>query len=444
MSLKNFFSMSAPAAPLPEGQVDRTYKRLRWQVLVAATIGYSLFYVCRLGWNIVKKALMDGGVLSVEEVGLIGGGLFVTYAIGKFTNGFLADRSNIRRFMSVGLLVSGLINLALGFTTAFAAFMVMWTVNGWAQSMGAAPSVVSLSRWFGDKERSTYYGIWSESHYIGSGLTYLIVPALVTAAGWQWGLRGVGLVGILGALIVAVFLRDTPQSCGLPSIAEYQGDTETMKSQSGKSVGDLQKQVLKNPAIWTLAIASAFMYISRYAVESWGPTYLSGERGFSLESASLLTLVFTFSGLLGTFISGFLADKFFKHSCRVPAFLSGVLNVMSLLLFFFGPSNTVFVVFSLFLVGTAIGALVCYLGGMMAVEIAPKKASGAALGTVGLASYLATALNEVVSGQIIHVEKLADGTTSYDFTLAIWVWVGAALLSAVVTALIKVVAARQG
>lgn len=120
----------------------------------------------------------------------IGSGLFITYAIGKLANGFLADRSNIRRFLSAGLLVSALINLILGFTASFVVFLILWSLNGWVQSMGAAPCVVGLSRWFGDKERGTFYGLWSSSHNIGEAITFIVTAMIVSAWGWQWGFRG--------------------------------------------------------------------------------------------------------------------------------------------------------------------------------------------------------------------------------------------------------------
>ena len=46
--------------------------------------------------NVVKKPIVEEGIFSETELGIIGAVLFFTYAIGKFTNGFLADRSNIR------------------------------------------------------------------------------------------------------------------------------------------------------------------------------------------------------------------------------------------------------------------------------------------------------------------------------------------------------------
>jgi len=92
---------------------------LRWSVFLSATIGYSLFYVCRLSLNVVKKPIVDEGFLDESQLGMIGSALFFAYAVGKLTNGFLADRSNIKRFMATGLFLTALVNLALGSTTFF-------------------------------------------------------------------------------------------------------------------------------------------------------------------------------------------------------------------------------------------------------------------------------------------------------------------------------------
>lgn len=78
-------------------------------------IGYGLYSICRLSLNVIKKPIVDAGVLSEAELGIIGSVLFITYAVGKFANGFLADCGNIRRFLAAGLLVSALVNLVLGF-----------------------------------------------------------------------------------------------------------------------------------------------------------------------------------------------------------------------------------------------------------------------------------------------------------------------------------------
>ena len=333
MKFLDFFKMSKPSEPITDpNEVQKKYSRLRWQVFLSATIGYGLYYVCRLSLNVIKKPIVDAGVLSEGELGMIGSGLFITYAVGKLCNGFLADRSNIRRFMSIGLLVTALINLVLGFTTSFGFFLVLWALNGWAQSMGAAPCVVALSRWYGNKERGSFYGFWSSSHNIGEALTFIATSAIVATFGWQWGFKGAGLIGLVGFAIVALFMRDTPQSQGLPSIAEYKGDIapEAKSEESGKSVGELQKMVLKNPAIWMLALASAFMYISRYAVNSWGIFYLEAEKGYTNLEASAIISISSVCGIIGTISSGFVSDVLFKGKRNAPAVIFGLMNILGL------------------------------------------------------------------------------------------------------------------
>lgn len=166
---------------------DKRYTRLRWQVFLSATVGYGIYYVCRLSLNVVKKPIVDSGTLTETELGIIGSALFITYAVGKFVNGFLADRVNVRRFMSLGLLAAALVNLILGFSVPSGVFIALWAINGWVQSMGAPAGVVAQSRWIPDKQRGRFYGVWSASHNIGEALTFILVAAVVSAAGWPPG-----------------------------------------------------------------------------------------------------------------------------------------------------------------------------------------------------------------------------------------------------------------
>lgn len=445
MKFLDFFKMSKPSEPITDpNEVQKKYSRLRWQVFLSATIGYGLYYVCRLSLNVIKKPIVDAGVLSEGELGMIGSGLFITYAVGKLCNGFLADRSNIRRFMSIGLLITALINLVLGFTTSFGFFLVLWALNGWAQSMGAAPCVVALSRWYGNKERGSFYGFWSSSHNIGEALTFIATSAIVATFGWQWGFKGAGLIGLVGFAIVALFMRDTPQSQGLPSIAEYKGDIapEAKSEESGKSVGELQKMVLKNPAIWMLALASAFMYISRYAVNSWGIFYLEAEKGYTNLEASAIISISSVCGIIGTISSGFVSDVLFKGKRNAPAVIFGLMNILGLVLFMYGPKSMDAV--SMVIFGLAIGALICYLGGLMATDVAPKGASGAALGVVGIASYIGAAIQDAISGFTIQSGKtVGEGAAAYDFSSVAYFWVGAAVLSVVCTVIVWIMASRK-
>ena len=114
MGLYSFYRISKPSKETvsPEN-VESTYKSLRNRTFWGATVAYSLYYVCRMSINVVKQPLIDEGILSAGQLGLVGSALLFVYAVGKFMNGFIADYCNIRRFMATGLFISALVNLIM-------------------------------------------------------------------------------------------------------------------------------------------------------------------------------------------------------------------------------------------------------------------------------------------------------------------------------------------
>ena len=233
---------------------------------------------------------------------------------------------------------------------------------------------------------------------LGEALTYILTVVVVSYFGWQWGFRVAEIIRLLGALIISLFFHDTPESKGLPPVNKYfTKKTSTWEEQSG---------VLKNPYVWILALSSASMYISRYAVNSWGPYYFGVAKGYILTQANSLVAISAVCGILGTASSGFVSDKLFKGRRNAPALIFELMNVFALCLFLLGPKNiwcldaTSMVIF-----GLGIGALICYLGGLIAVDIASKKASGSALEIVGIMSYVVAGIQDIASGYLIENNK---------------------------------------
>ena len=178
----NFYKISPaipPKAEYSKAEMNRL-KKLKWSFFLTATFGYGLYYICRLSLNVIKKPIIDTGLFSETELGIIGSALFFAYAAGKLFNGFMADRSNIKRFFATGLLVAALANLCLGFMHTFVFFAVLWGFSGWFQSMGAPSCIVGLTRWYDDSQRGSFYGFWSASHNIGEGMTPIVIAAIVT------------------------------------------------------------------------------------------------------------------------------------------------------------------------------------------------------------------------------------------------------------------------
>ena len=441
--ISRFYRISAPAPAreMDEAARDKYYRRLRMQAFIAATLGYSLYYVCRTSLNVMKKPILDSGSLDASQLGVIGSALLFAYAIGKFVNGFIADYCNIKRFMATGLIVSAAANMLMGVlglmhsviptAVIFIAFAVMWGLNGWSQSMGAAPAIIALSRWYPLKKRGTYYGFFSASHNLGEFLSFLFVGAVVGFFGWQWGFVGSSVAGVLGVLTIVLLMHDTPESKGLPPIEELTGEETPGTPRDHGKTSDLQRSVIRNPLVWVLALSSAFMYISRYAINGWGVLFLQEAKGFSDVEAISVVSINALLGILGTVLSGWFSDKLFKGDRKVPALIFGVLNAAALALFFYGGNAMWVNVLSMVLFGIAIGVLICFLGGLMAVDIVPRKATGAALGVVGMTSYIAAGIQDVASGWLIdsNITVAADGVKHYDFGPVAIFWLAAAVIS---------------
>lgn len=429
--LLSWFATGPNATPLTdENAIDKLFSNKRWRLFLWLILGYGFFYTCRLSLSVAKKPMLDEGVLSVEQMGIIGSLLLFVYAFGKFFNGFLADRANIRRFMSVALFCSALANLAFGSANNFYMFAALWAFNGWFQSIGSAPSVVSLCQWFSNKERGTRYGIWAGAHNIGEGMTFVGTALLVNAFGWRWGFWGPGLACIIVALIMYINLSDRPQTYGLPSVADYKKDYSAGKP-SELSVGKLQWIVLKTPIVWILGLSSACMYMSRYAVNSWAIFYLQEGKGYELVEAASAMAAYPIFGLLGAVFSGFLSDKFFGARRNVPTLLYGLLLVFSLTLFYYAPPGLLLVdTIALAGFGFAVGGLIVFLAGLIAVDLMPTGAAGAVKGIIGLFSYLGAASQDWISGVLIEQTKITvDGVTTYNFDNAFFFWIGASIAS---------------
>ena len=390
--------------------------------------------------SVVKQPLIDEGFLTAGQLGVIGSALLFVYAVGKFLNGFIADYCNIRRFMFTGLAVSAAINLLMGIlgivngytaiplSVIFFLFAVLWGLNGWMQSMGSPPGVISLSRWFPQSRRGTFYTIFRASPYLGECISFILTRLIVGAFGWQWGFVVAAAAGGAGALLILLTVSDTPESQGLPSIQQLSG--EDVKPVDKMPTRELQKMIFKHPGIWVIALSSAFIYITKYAIAGWGVLFLQKERAFSLEQATQIIAFSAVFGVLGTVLAGWLSDRVFRSDRIRPAILSGAVSFVALALFLFAGGGYVMNVLYVSVFSLSIGVLYCIVAGLMAVDIVPRKATGAALGIVGISSYVAAGLQDITSGYLIQYNTVrVDGMDVYDFGPVSYFWLAAALVS---------------
>ncbi|MGL5665097.1 MAG: MFS transporter, partial [Shewanella sp.] len=331
--IKKFFQTGADRPIMDETpeKIRSIYKKYQWQVFIGLVFGYAMFYVVRMALSVVKKPMLDSGIVTIEELGLMGSAFFFTYAIGKFSNGFLADYANIGRFMSVSLMLSSITCMAMGMGVAGLFFVILWGMNGWFQSVGSAPSCVSIFQWYSPKQRGSVYSIWGGSRNIGEAISWILTASLVSFFGWKIGFVGAGIAAFAAAACMLVLLKDRPRTYGLPDPATAYGEEpESVKGHDPAAIRKAQFFVLRQPVVWIIALACAAMYSSRYAMSSWAVLYLQSEKNYSLIDAGVAMSSYPIAGFFGAILSGVISDKIFNANRHIPTFLYGLANIIGM------------------------------------------------------------------------------------------------------------------
>ena len=414
-----------------QNKIDSQYSKYRKEILASIIVLYGFGYTCRLALSVVKKPLIDSGLFSIGDLGLVGSAYFYGYALGKFFNGFFADYANVRRFFTFGLITSGLINVSMGLNQSLLLWVVFWFLNGWVQGIGAPSCAIALTNWFSTKERGRYYGIWSTAHSIGEGLTFIGSAALVNYFSWRAGFIGPGILLIIITIVGYKYLQESPKSLGLPSVDSWKKELDTKPLlKNFNEVMNNQLMIIKYPSIWILGLASSTMYITRYAINSWGILYLQEIRGYSLIEAGSIIGLNTFTGIIGCVAYGFISDKYFDARRPPVTLMFGLVEIASLFLIFFGPESTVVLIIAFLIYGFTLSGLLAVLGGLFAIDIAPKNISGAAMGFIGLFSYIGAGIQEKISSLLIKTPE-TDNTSAalYSFDDAILFWIFASVVS---------------
>ena len=393
-----------PVTLVPD-EVNRRFSFLRYRQVGVMLVVYALFYVCRLAFSATKKTLIDQGVYSAQEIGYVGAAMLWAYAIGKVVNGFLADRANVKRFIGFGLFVTAFANLLVGFKMPALVLIVVWFVNGFAQASGAPCCVVSLSRWFAKRERGTFYVV--ANHY---GVNW----------GWRSGFWGAAFCGFVGIGLIAMFFKDSPESEGLPSVAEWKHEVADAGEKA--VAGDVkrgQRLALTNWAVWMVAISGGLFAASRYAIIDWGIFFLETKKGYPNTTAAAIITLNSIVGAVSSFLSGIVSDRFFKGSRNELALIAGLMNVTGLSLMLLVPGRHIWLdVMAMVLFGLAVGILLTFLGGLMAVDLVPRIAAGAALGIAGLGNYIGAGLQSIVSGYFVTKDAATGKATLISHTFA--------------------------
>ncbi|MBP9998271.1 MAG: MFS transporter, partial [Bacteroidales bacterium] len=374
-------------------------------------VGYAMFYFVRKNFSfaipLIQQAYPDITKAHFGAIISIGG---IVYGISKLLNGIIADRSNARWHLAIGLGVCVIANILFGFTGRLTVLLtgaasgpdfiggfvtimsVLYIINQIFQGSGNAPCYHLLVNWIPPHELATKMSIWNVSHSVGAFLVAVLCGYITS---WQMCFWLPSAIAAFGVLFIICTLCDTPSSVGLPELPatknEYESSSDAGSAEEKKAFRTyLLHKVFLSPVVWIVALSDLLVYVVRFAVLDWGPSMLQ-DMGLSPALSGWTVAIFEVAGCVGMVFAGYVSDKLFKSRSQRVFAIEMVLVALCLVALHFIQDMDSPV---LFLVVLALAGFFLYgpqaLAGIITSNEVSKKGSATAVGIVGFMSYLST------------------------------------------------------
>lgn len=267
---------------------------------------YFSSYITRKSYNASIKAIIDDASLGFNSVdtGLAVTGSFITYGIGQIINGFLGDKIRARKMITIGLIGASLCNIIIPFWLSPTGFCILWSFNGFFQSMIWPPLVRSMSENFTlefYKKGSTLVSVACSIATIG---IYLLVAFFVEFFKWQYTFYFCAAIGILSAVMWYTVYGKYEHH----PIVDRHEDSSSPNSEPAAEKLPFFKVVMISSAV-PIALAVAFQGFLRDGIETWMSTFLADNYNINTSGAILTVAILPILSILSYSVGSYFQRK---------------------------------------------------------------------------------------------------------------------------------------
>ncbi|MBQ8683819.1 MAG: MFS transporter [Clostridia bacterium] len=401
----------APTATYGYNESDfKKFMRLAWTVLLSFGLMYMFFYNGRQNINLVKNDIAGffgffkaDGTPDASGISAITTTLFWSYAMGQLVNGRLGSYFGYKRYMSLGVIVSCICNVAISFVSEMWLFAVLWGLNGFAQSMVWSNGLQVLNKWWPKSKRGFSSGLATAFSGLGQVVTYLSVSLSLTINpdwGWRAAFRFpiIPLVMVLVAFIV--LFKEQPEDVGL---APFEEEDKEAAARDAALIAEVQGKgflypyikLFSEPKFIVFCFISAIAGIGRYGLLNWMPTYFRDAHGMDVKSAIFGSILLPLGQACAMFVFPFITDKVFKGKREPMLALASIVTFICLVIFPF-ITNATAATLMLFVVG--VFSMVTGVIWAVAGDMGGRAFAATVVGTLDCAVYLGAALQEGTFG----------------------------------------------
>jgi len=295
-------SVSVATDGAPAAEPFKVTEGYRWYVVWLLFAVYVLNFVDRQILTILIEPIKKEFQFSDMQMGMLGGLAFaVLYSVLGIPIARFADRANRVSIISASLAIWSIFTVVTGMARSFAQLLLARVAVGIGEAGCTPPAYSIISDYIEKKRRTTAISIYTMGIYGGVFVGYLVGSLVAQKYGWRMAFYVVGVPGVLLALVVKFTLREPPRGLADGGVVPPQPPP----------VSEVFRGVVHKATFWNLALAAALHAFVGYGVNGFHPSYLIRTHGLSVAEAGVaLSFISAISGVGGTWLGGYLADKF--------------------------------------------------------------------------------------------------------------------------------------
>ena len=282
------------------GNNDKTAFTTAVPVFLLCWFSYASAYFCRVNFTAAIAPLMAAEGFGKAYVGAVAGGFFWAYAAGQLLNGAIGDRFHPRWFVGTGMAMSAVMNLLISYAQV-RYLPVLWTLNGFFQSMLWGPIVRTVSVASGGRNRTGFATALITSSVFGSLAAYLIAGRM-SEVSWRAAFAAPGAVMLAASAAWVLFAGKF-----MPTGLYGRVNPPAKPSESGAK--PFPRLLVANGLLFAGA-ASLLHSVVKESALTWGPLMLSESFNVPYQSTLDSFALVPFANLAAMAFAGWLHHAF--------------------------------------------------------------------------------------------------------------------------------------
>lgn len=357
---------------------------------------YLFFYTGRHNFGWAARGISKELDISFQQVGWISFAMLMGYAIGQLINGNLADRWSPKIMIITGGTVSILCNLSISFANSYTAILVLWTLNGYFQSMAWGSGGKLISNWWSSAERGKAFGFYTMAAGSSSVLTFFMALILVQQdQSWRTLFRYPILLLAAALLVFLLVAYSSPKRKGYTIPEE---ETIAKKQENWKQS---YQKVFQNRSFMIASLAIGFQSMARYGLIFWVPIHFLGNNYKASSGNMWLTLLIPVGMALGAVSFGYISDILFNKN-RSKSIRAGMLIscVLAILIYCIPIQNHLLIGILMFSSGFFVYGPQANFW-TLCPDLLGTKLVGTGIGIMNMFAYVFAAIGEPIFGKLI-------------------------------------------